>query len=30
MARKLMAEEGLLCGGSSGANVWGALEWAKS
>ncbi|CAD8146119.1 unnamed protein product [Paramecium octaurelia] len=30
MARKLMAQEGLLCGGSSGANVWGALEWAKS
>ncbi|CAK68838.1 unnamed protein product (macronuclear) [Paramecium tetraurelia] len=30
MALKLMAQEGLLCGGSSGANVWGALEWARS
>ncbi|CAD8153187.1 unnamed protein product [Paramecium pentaurelia] len=30
MARKLLSQEGLLCGGSSGATVWGALEWAKS
>jgi cysteine synthase A len=29
MARKLIKEEGLLCGGSSGAAVWAALEAAK-
>lgn len=29
MARKLMREEGLLCGGASGANVHTALEVAK-
>jgi cystathionine beta-synthase len=29
MARRLMREEGLLCGGSSGANVWAAIEAAK-
>ena len=28
-ARKLMKEEGILCGISSGANVWAALEVAK-
>ncbi|WED43035.1 pyridoxal-phosphate dependent enzyme [Legionella cardiaca] len=30
MARKLIREEGLLVGGSSGAAMWGALEAAKS
>jgi len=30
MARRLIAEEGLLCGGSSGAAMWGALQAAKS
>lgn len=29
IARKLIKEEGLLCGGSSGANVWAAIEVAK-
>jgi len=29
MARRLAAEEGILCGISSGANVWAALEYAK-
>lgn len=29
MARRLIREEGLLVGGSSGANVWAALEKAK-
>lgn len=28
IARKLLAEEGLLCGGSSGATVYGGLTWA--
>lgn len=28
MARKLIREEGLLCGGSSGATMWGALKAA--
>ena len=30
MARKLIKEEGLLCGGSSGAAVWAALSAAKN
>lgn len=30
MARRLIREEGLLCGGSSGAATWGALEAARS
>lgn len=30
MARRLMKEEGLLVGGSSGAAMWGALEAAKT
>jgi cystathionine beta-synthase len=29
MARRLIREEGFLCGGSSGAAVWGALQAAK-
>jgi cysteine synthase A len=29
MARRLMAEEGILCGISSGANVTAAVQWAK-
>jgi cysteine synthase A len=29
MARRLMAEEGILCGISSGANVTAAIQWAK-
>lgn len=29
MARRMAMEEGILCGGSSGANVWAALELAK-
>jgi len=29
-ARRLASEEGLLCGGSSGANVWVSMEIAKS
>jgi cystathionine beta-synthase len=29
IARRLIAEEGLLCGGSSGTNVWAALEAAR-
>uniref|UniRef100_A0A7E4UMY4 cystathionine beta-synthase n=1 Tax=Panagrellus redivivus TaxID=6233 RepID=A0A7E4UMY4_PANRE len=28
-ARRLIREEGILCGGSSGANVWAALQVAK-
>lgn len=28
-ARRLIREEGLLCGGSSGSTMWGALEAAK-
>jgi cystathionine beta-synthase len=30
IARRLIRDEGLLCGGSSGANVWAALEVAKT
>ncbi|XP_061721863.1 uncharacterized protein LOC133528490 [Cydia pomonella] len=30
MARRLIQEEGLLCGGSSGSAMWGALQAAKS
>ncbi|MBT3692204.1 MAG: pyridoxal-phosphate dependent enzyme [Candidatus Marinimicrobia bacterium] len=30
MARRLIREEGLLCGGSSGSVVWGMLQAAKS
>ncbi|PIZ04575.1 MAG: cystathionine beta-lyase [Gammaproteobacteria bacterium CG_4_10_14_0_8_um_filter_38_16] len=30
VARKLIREEGLLCGGSSGSAVWAALQAAKS
>lgn len=29
-ARLLARQEGLLCGGSSGANVWGCLQYARS
>lgn len=29
IARRLMKEEGLLCGGSSGTNMWAALQAAK-
>jgi cystathionine beta-synthase len=29
MARRLIREEGLLCGGSSGSTMWGALKAAK-
>lgn len=29
MARRLMKEEGLMCGGSSGQAMWGAIEWIK-
>jgi len=29
MARRLIREEGLLCGGSSGANMWAAMQAAK-
>lgn len=28
-ARRAIREEGILCGGSSGANIWAALEVAK-
>lgn len=28
MARRLVQEEGLLCGGSSGTVVAGAIKWA--
>ncbi|XP_063367658.1 uncharacterized protein LOC134656070 [Cydia amplana] len=30
MARRLIQEEGLLCGGSSGSAMWGALQAARS
>ena len=30
MARRLIKEEGLLCGGSSGSAVWAALSVAKN
>ncbi|GBP24365.1 Cystathionine beta-synthase [Eumeta japonica] len=30
MARRLIKEEGLLCGGSSGSAMWGAVEAARS
>lgn len=30
MARRLIKEEGLLCGGSSGASAWGAIQAAKT
>lgn len=29
IARRLIKEEGLLCGGSSGSSVWAALQLAK-
>jgi cystathionine beta-synthase len=29
MARRLIAEEGLLCGGSCGSTVYGAINWLK-
>ena len=29
MARRLAKEEGILCGISSGANVWAAIEYAR-
>jgi cysteine synthase len=29
MARKLIKDEGILCGGSSGTVLWAALEAAK-
>jgi len=29
MARRLIRQEGLLCGGSSGSAMWAAKEWAK-
>jgi cystathionine beta-synthase len=28
MARRIIQEEGLLCGGSSGATLVGAIKWA--
>jgi len=28
MARRLVQEEGLLCGGSSGSTLVGAIKWA--
>jgi len=28
-ARRLLKEEGLMCGGSSGSAFWGAVEWIK-
>lgn len=30
MARRLMREEGMMCGGSSGTAMWGALEYIKT
>jgi len=29
MARRLMREEGLMCGGSSGTAMWGAIKYIK-
>ena len=29
MARRLMREEGMMCGGSSGTAMWGAIEYIK-
>jgi len=29
MARRLLREEGLMCGGSSGTAFWAALEYIK-
>ena len=29
VARKLISKEGILCGGSGGANVWGAFKWLR-
>jgi len=29
ICRRLATEEGILCGGSTGANVWGAIQVAK-
>ena len=29
MARRLIRQEGMLCGGSSGSAMWAAREWAK-
>jgi len=29
MAKKIAVEEGIIAGGSSGANVWGAVKLAK-
>ena len=30
MARRIIQEEGLLCGGSSGTTLLGAIQWALS
>ena len=29
MARRLIREEGMMCGGSAGTAMWGALEYIK-
>jgi len=29
MARRLMREEGIMCGGSSGTAMWGAIKYIK-
>jgi len=29
MARRLLREEGVLSGASSGSTLWAAIEWAK-